>query len=574
VLRGDLDNIVLKALRKEPNRRYGSVDQFAQDIRRHLEGLPVSARKDTPAYRASKFIQRHKLAVAAAIVFALALIGGTIAIAWEAHLARQRFNDVRELAHSVLFDYHDAIAALPGSTSVRQRLVKDALAYLDKLSQTAGNDTSLLRELAAAYEKVASVQGGATLSSRGTVLSSSHLGNTKGAEQNLTKALAIREKVAALEPGSRDVRQELAYCYEKIGVLYIVNGPPDKAVASLRKAASLLEGLLASDPGNEDIQYMLTDNYEGMAKALGNPILPNLGDMHGALGYLAKAEPIIEKLVVDHPKNLGYQLYLAAHHNAYGWVLGSASGRLPEALEHGQKALAMFQELAQVEPGNTLYRNQLIQQLSATGRIMLDMGDKNGALQLFKRGLAMCEALLAADPREAYNRKSTALAYRNVGEASGALGDYTMALANFQKAQQMFSELAVEDPANSDTQAKWAYVCLATSRTLGETGDWNGAIDSAHQGIKIAEALLRSSPTNAAARKTLAQLDLQCGLAHTAEAASSSSPKDQWLAAREDYQKSLALYVEMKSRGTLAVTDTNKPDELSADIARCDAALK
>jgi tetratricopeptide (TPR) repeat protein len=345
-------------------------------------------------------------------------------------------------------------------------------------------------------------------------------------------------------------------------------------VANLRKAAPLLEGLLAAQPGNEDFQYMLADNYEGMAKALGNPILPNLGDTKGALDYLSRAEPIIEKLVSEHPGNLAYQLYLAAHHNAYGWVLGSASGKLPEALEHGKKALTMFQELAQAEPGNTLYRNQLIQQLSATGRIMLDMGDKSGALELFKRGLAMCEALLVADPRDAYNRKSTALAYRNVGEASAASGDYRAALSNFEKAQQMFSELVTEDPANADSQAKWAYVCLATSRTLGESGDWNRAIESANQGIRIADALLKSSPANAAARKILAQLDLQCGLAHTAVASASTSPKDQWLAAREDYQKSLALYIEMKSKGTLAVTDTNKPDELSADIARCDAALK
>jgi serine/threonine protein kinase len=573
-LRGDLDNIVLKALRKEPNRRYASVDQFAEDIRRHLEGLPVRARKDTAAYRASKFAQRHKVGVATAVVLALALIGGTIAIAREAQLARQRFNEARELAHSVLFDYHDAIAALPGSTSVRERLVKDALTYLARLSQTAGNDVSLLREIAAAYEKVAAVQGGATVSSRGTALSVSNLGNTQGARENLNKALAIRQKVSRLEPANADARRELAYCFERIGVLYGTTGPPDKAVENLRKAAPLLEALLISKPADEDLQYTLVDNYEGMAKALGNPILPNLGDTKGALDYLSKAQPLIEKLVADHPENLGYRLYLAAHHNAYGWVLGSASGKLSEALEHGEKALAMFQQLTQAEPGNTLYQNQLIQQLSATGRIKLDMGDNNGALELFKRGLAMCEGLLAADPLDAYNRKSTALAYRNVAEASSASGDYATALSNFQKAEQIFSELVKEDPANADSQAKWAYVCLATSRTLGKTGTWNGAIVNADQGIKIAEALLKASPANAAARRTLAQLYFQCGLAHTAIVPSSSSPKDQWMAARQDYQESLALYVDMKSKGTLAATDTNKANELSAEIAKCDAALK
>ncbi|HEX4629679.1 MAG TPA: protein kinase [Chthoniobacterales bacterium] len=578
ILRGDLDNIVLKALRKDPSRRYPSVDQFSEDIRRHLEGLPVLARRDTPAYRASKFVQRHKVGVALATVFVLALVSGTIAIAREAHLARQRFKDVRELAHSVLFDYHDAIAALPGSTSVRQRLVKDALAYLNKLSRRAGNDTSLLRELAGAYEKVAMVQGGATVSSRGTALSASHLGDTKGARENLNKALAIRQRVSALEPNNSAVRQELAYCYERIGVLYVNNGPPDQAVENLRKAAPILESLLAADPANEDLQYNLVDNYEGMAKALGNPILPNLGDTQGALDYLARAQPIIEKLVADHPSNLAYQLYLAAHHNAYGWVLGSASGKLAEALEHAQKAVSLFQALSRADPGNTLYRSQLVQQLSATGRIMLNMGDKQGAVEVFEQGLSLCESLLLADPRDAYNRKSVALAHRNVAEALGGLGDHSGALSHFQKAQQMFAELVAEDPANADSQSKWAYVCLAMSQVQADTGDLKSASTSALQGIKIDETLLATSAANALARNTLAQLCEKLG-DYQAKLGEEMTPSREeqttyWQAAKEAYQKSLENYQEMKKEGTLKATDSGKPDEVARAIAKCDTALK
>jgi non-specific serine/threonine protein kinase/serine/threonine-protein kinase len=581
-LRGDLDNIVLKALRKEPERRYRSVDQFSGDIRRHLEGLPVQARQDTAAYRASKFVQRHKLGVVAAGLVALALVGGTITTAWQAHetrlektLAEQRFEEVRKLAHSVLFEYHDAIAALPGSTSVRQKLVKDALEYLNGLSKQAGNDAGLLREIAAAYEKVAMVQGGATVSSRGTALSTSNLGDTKGARENLDKALAIREKLSTLEPNNKDAQRDLAYCYERIGVLCVTNGPPEKAVESLRKAAPRLEALLASDPADEDLQYNLVDNYEGMAKALGNPILPNLGDTEGALDYLAKAQPIIEQLVADHPDNLAYQLYLAAHHNAYGWVLGSASGKLPEALEHAQKALAMFQKLSETEPGNTLYRSQLVQQLSANGRIMLKMGDNRGAAEVFKKGLSICESLLLADPRDAYNRKSVALAQRNVAEALGGLGDYPGALGHFQKAQQMFAELVAEDPANADSQSKWAYVCLAMSQVQAQAGDLSSAVESDLQGIKIDEALLAASPVNALARSTLAQLYDKLGGYDTQLAAKMDDGKqtEEWRAAKAAFEKSLGIYQDMKSRGTLSAADAAKPDELASEIARCNAAL-
>ena len=87
MLQGDLDNIVLMAMRKDPARRYTSVGQFSDDIRRYLEGLPVRARKDTLGYRSSKFIQRHRVAVAAASLLLLSLIAGIAATAWQAKRA-------------------------------------------------------------------------------------------------------------------------------------------------------------------------------------------------------------------------------------------------------------------------------------------------------------------------------------------------------------------------------------------------------------------------------------------------------------------------------------------------------
>ena len=87
-LRGDLDNIVLMALRKEPQRRYSSVLQLSDDIRRHLEGLPVLARRDTSGYRAAKFIGRHKSGVAATVLIFLSLAVGIVATLRQARVAR------------------------------------------------------------------------------------------------------------------------------------------------------------------------------------------------------------------------------------------------------------------------------------------------------------------------------------------------------------------------------------------------------------------------------------------------------------------------------------------------------
>ena len=87
-LSGDLDNIALMALRKDPQRRYSSVEQFSDDVRRHLKGLPVRAREDTLAYRSSRFVKRHKLAVAAVTIFVITLLGGIVATTREARIAR------------------------------------------------------------------------------------------------------------------------------------------------------------------------------------------------------------------------------------------------------------------------------------------------------------------------------------------------------------------------------------------------------------------------------------------------------------------------------------------------------
>jgi len=157
-LAGDLDNIILMAMRKEPERRYQSVEQFSEDIRRHLEGRPVIARADTISYRAGKFIRRNKLAVAATTLVILSLVGGVAAANYQARRAERRFQQVRKLANTFLFDFHDKIQNLPGSTEAREMVVKTALEYLDSLAAESGNDPALEWELAMAYQKVGDVQ--------------------------------------------------------------------------------------------------------------------------------------------------------------------------------------------------------------------------------------------------------------------------------------------------------------------------------------------------------------------------------------------------------------------------------
>jgi non-specific serine/threonine protein kinase/serine/threonine-protein kinase len=583
-LRGDLDNIVLMAMRKEPQRRYSSVGEFSEDIRRHLEALPVRARQDTFKYRASKFIKRNKIAVAAAAVIALTLIGGIVATTWEARVARieraraeQRFNQVRKLAHSFLFDYHDSIAALPGSTQVREKLVKDSLEYLDSLAKEAGNDISLQRELATAYAKVGDVQGGASTPVGGLTISASNLGDTAGALESHRKALAIRDRLAALEPSNKELRRELLSSYTRLADLYITLGQPGTAVDYFRKATLISEGLSAADPTNETLRLELDQVYFAMGKALGGPSTANVGDTKGASEYLRKALAIDEELAAKHPADVKYRQSLAASYNALGLMLFN-SGKQTEALENYRKAVAIDEALVKDDGNNAFYRRELAVQYGNFGSTLLAIGDKAGALENFRHAQSLYEALVAADQNDVNIRRNAAVGYRNIGAALGGNGDRTGALENFRKALQLFQQLVAKDPNNADFRRQQGLTYLKISTFMSDTGDVLGALSNAQQAKTLDEALVAAAPKNIVARSNLALIYSQLGKVHAVIASKTGTPVKQqiehWREARDWYQKSFDIYQDMKSKGTLSGADANKPEELAREIAKCDEALK
>src|SRR5580700_3528572 len=245
---GDLENIVQVALRKEPERRYASADLLAEDLRLYVAGYPVLARAATRRYRVSKFVGRNRAPVAALALVLLALLGGIAATAWEARIANQRFNDVRQLAHAVVFDYHDAIEPLPGSTPVRQMLVKDALVYLDKLSRET-SDASLQRELVEGYVKIANVQGNSYCS---------NLGDTAAALASVRKAVTAGERLVVRDASGLNQRALASAYSAEADILYSTN---DLAGAdkNYRRAVPLAEAAVRKLPPDPDTRRQLAD---------------------------------------------------------------------------------------------------------------------------------------------------------------------------------------------------------------------------------------------------------------------------------------------------------------------------
>ncbi len=115
----------------------------------------MRARPDTFGYRAGKFLAaKQNWNGGGDTDCRCGLIAGSITTSWQARRANCRFNDVRKIANSLMFELHDSIKDIPGALRARQLVTQRGLEYLDSLAQEAGNDLSLKSELAVAYDKI------------------------------------------------------------------------------------------------------------------------------------------------------------------------------------------------------------------------------------------------------------------------------------------------------------------------------------------------------------------------------------------------------------------------------------
>ena len=165
-LRGDLDAIILKALEKESARRYGSAGELASDIGRFLAGQPVLARAPSARYVLGRLAARHRSLAAVSSLALVAMLAVSSVALWQWQVARReqsraenRFREVRQLANTLIFKVHDAVAPLAGSTAVRRTIVDEALAYLERLEAESRDDLGLRLELAAARRQIGGILG-------------------------------------------------------------------------------------------------------------------------------------------------------------------------------------------------------------------------------------------------------------------------------------------------------------------------------------------------------------------------------------------------------------------------------
>ncbi len=518
-LDADLDNIVSKALRPEPERRYSSVGQFSEDIRRYLEGLPVIARKDTFAYRTSKFVGRHKIGLTVTATVALLLIGATIAALWEAHraneervLAERHFAQVRGLANSLMFEIHDSVKDLAGSTPTRRLIVTRALEYLDSLAHDVAGNSALQRELATAYEKIGDIQGNPY---------SANIGDTDGALTSYRKALQIRENFppAAI---TTDTQMELGRTYRALGDIMDQKGNIGQMIRDYRRSLQIFTDLAKSQPKNPAVEDELARAYE------------TLGD---GLGRTANAEA--------------------------------------EILSNYKMSLTICEELLRQDSSSAKRKRPVAINLMKIGGA--SDPHQPEAIASLRKGVAVLESLATADPNNGRARREVGWGYKQLGTTQVAAEDYSGAVESLQKSLAIRESFAAADPQNAQARFDLASGHVDLAEALTAKGDPLPAVGHAQQAITIVTALLSADPTNAIYSRNLAIYEERLGDAFARSGGDTKAPVAErtraWSEARGTYEKAGQIVSTLRDSGTLAPADADQPKKFATRVADCQRAI-
>jgi len=302
---------------------------------------------------------------------------------------------------------------------------------------------------------------------------------------------------------------------------------------------------------------------------LKTPVLPT--------GTLLRDPSLVagQALAKDYPSAAKYKQWVAAMFSNMGSVLID-EGKPTEALESYRKALAIYEALVKENGTNAFYRRELATASGSFGIALLEIGNKAEALANCREAVKSFESLVATDPNDSYVRRDLAVNYRNLAEVLAKNDDRVAARATFDQATKSLDELATKDPTNALVGYQRGLMYLSLSMFLADGGDPSGAADKIHEAIKIGEALIAIAADNNSARELMAQSYFQLGKCDALLAAKAATEKgtDAWREAKGHYQKSLEIYQDMKSKGTLSGADAGKPDELAKEIAKCDANVR
>ncbi len=510
-LAGDLDHIALKALEKEPERRYASVDQLAADIRRHLEGHPVLARGHSTAYQLSRFIRRNRTAVVTVGLVAVSLIAGLAGTTWQAGVARQerdrakrRFNEVRSLAHALMFDVHDAILDLPGSTRARKLIVDHALTYLNKLADDAGSDPVLQHEIGLAYAKIADVQGRPLFS---------NLGRTGDALDSYSRGIALLAAAAAARPESLSFSRNEIVATQRLTDLLRTMGRGDEALARARTTIERIEALIERYPDD--------------------PYLP--GDL------------------------------LLTHDRIGDWAV--ADGDTSTAVAERTLCLEMAEEIHRRYPDDGASRRPILIQYAKNAELLATRGNRDGAMALYERAERLGREAVAALGNNTEARRDLAIIYSMMAHCLAGGGAVDSGLAVYARGMRISEELAAEDSSNALMQSDVAAAHFDIGLLLLGNRRYEAAEARFREAFDRYARLAAADTSNVAVLQAMALCGRRAGDACVEASTTYRKNPGPWRdRAAGWFERSLNVYQGLGRRGVLTAEDAAAPEELTAAL--------
>lgn len=485
LLRGDLDNIVMKALEPEPARRYASVAELSADLRACLEGRPITARAQGWRYVAGKFVGRHPIGTALTLAALVTIATALIVATQETRRARRHLAEARTLAHDILTEYPEQIAELPGSLPVQARMVRDAMRYLDSVRAVAEEDSAQLQELAAGYLRIGDLQGNPY---------TANLGDAAGARASYGQAQLALDQWQKLLPKAAGIAVLQARLSSRMAAL---DHQESRLVESDRGFRKALDEFAALPPASRDTavvrEHAATLDFHG--DLLGNSEQASLLDPEAGAARHAQARQMLADGLAQHPDDVGLQLGYATSVERAGDDAFFARD-LDQATTLYRESMQRIETLLANHPTRASLRRELAG-LNARLAQVLDLdGLPDAAIAAATQSVAIIEALLASDPTNDNLRQGA-------GAGLGVLAKMLIRTGRFAEAGPIIDRQISVNQRRLETAPDNAEMVLALSlgyRRRGEQrlglGDFPGAREAHEKALELQARIAAESVDN------------------------------------------------------------------------------
>lgn len=451
-IEGDLDNIVLMALRKEPSRRYQSVGQLLQDIRNYRNDRPVVARGESKLYHLSKFIKRQRVVVASVVMILLvSIVAGLVSMKnariadEQREIAEARLDDLRNLTGSLMFDVYDSISELPGSTPSLELIVEQTEKFLDMLAEVDTGDTEASLALAVSYRRVGNLFGNPN---------ERNLGRTTEALAIYDKSSGIVEKLLALEPQNPEVLDAKAgIMVSRADVLSSI-GQFQVAGEDYEKALGYYQHLHELHP-DQGYDYMGAITLLKTGDMLGNRYFSNMKMPDSSLVIYHRAAEIFGEHFNREPDNSRYLRFSGLIHERLGTIYEQLE-RYPESIEQYIRSMEIRERYAELNPLNTnaIRDKGIAYEKIAKGYLYAE--DLENAKLNFDRSFEIYRDLAHQDSTSAAAIRTLAIGHIHQGDIAYhpenlSYDNVDGAKEHFLQSKQLLEKLIAVDSANNLT---------------------------------------------------------------------------------------------------------------------------